>query len=222
MNDELLPTAARLIAEQGMDYASATHQARRQLGLRRAAPLDRLLLEQAVREHLRLFCSDTQPQQLHALRQQALHWMERLDGSAAFSLAHPPIAPDTLHPHLCGAVWRGTATRLNDIYIATFCDDPKATEITLINWGIRCETGETDGMLHQRHSGHRSHHRRLPILAFSDHNRILNEPIGILLTVYEYNDLRGMLRPDKTGMPRYGNTDAVRALPPPATKHKPN
>lgn len=212
MHDELIQTAARLIAEQGMDYASASHQAAQQLGLRRAAPLNRQQLEQAVREHLRLFCADTHPQELHALRRQALLWMERLDGSVAFSPAHPPIAPDTLHPHLCGAVWRGTATRLNDIYIATFCDDPKATEITLINWGIRCETGETDGMLRHRHNRHSSN-RRLPMLAFSDHNPILDEPIGILLTVYAYNDLRGMLRPDRTGMARCGSTRAVRALP---------
>lgn len=220
MDVEQIQIAAGLIAEQGMDYAAACHQAAQQLGLRRTTPINRMLLEQAVRDHLRLFCADTHPQELYALRQQALRWLERLDGSAAFSPAHPPIAPDTLHPHLSGAVWRGTATRLNDIYIATFCDDPTATEITLINWGIRCETGETDGMLRHRNSGRngsRNSRRRLPMLAFSDHNPILDEPIGILLTVYEYDDLRGMLRPDSTGMARCGNTQSVRALPAPQT-----
>ena len=31
-----------------------------------------------------------------------------------------------------GAVWHGTATRLSDIYLQLFCDDPKSAEIALI------------------------------------------------------------------------------------------
>ena len=39
-------------------------------------------------------------------------------------------------PHLSGAVWRGTATRLSAVHIDLYCDDPKAAEIALINLGI--------------------------------------------------------------------------------------
>lgn len=207
MNDELLQTAARLIAEEGLDYSSAKRRAAQQLGIKRAPHMDNLLLEQAVRDYLQLFHGDTQPLELQALRTQALQWMERLDGTTALSPAHDTLPNETYRPHLSGAVWRGTATRLNDIYIAVFCDDPKATEITLINWGIHYETGDTHGML-----GKKQTQRLLPILAFTDHNTLLDEPIGILLTVYEYNDLRGILQPDSSGMTRCGNIAAVRAL----------
>ncbi len=56
----------------------------------------------------RCFCADTQPAELQALRELAALWMERL---AEF------------RPHLSGAVWRGTATRLNDIHLQLYCDD---------------------------------------------------------------------------------------------------
>ena len=36
-------------------------------------------------------------------------------------------------PYLGGAVWNGTATRLSDIYLQLFCDDPKSAEIALID-----------------------------------------------------------------------------------------
>jgi hypothetical protein len=60
------------------------------------------MLEEAVREYIELFCGDTQPQELQALRELALVWMDRLQ---------------EFRPHLAGAVWRGTATRLSDIYL---------------------------------------------------------------------------------------------------------
>ena len=70
-----------------------------------------------MREYIALFCADTQPAELAALRELALVWMQRM---ADF------------RPFLGGAVWRGTATRLSDIYIQLFCDDPKSAEIALI------------------------------------------------------------------------------------------
>jgi hypothetical protein len=39
-------------------------------------------------------------------------------------------------PHLTGAVWRGTATRLNSVHLQLFCDDSKAAEIELLNQKI--------------------------------------------------------------------------------------
>ena len=54
------------------------------------------VLEDEVRDYIAVFCADTQPQELQALRRLALVWMERL---AEF------------RPHLGGAVWHGTATK---------------------------------------------------------------------------------------------------------------
>ena len=81
-------------------------------------------VEAEVRDYIELFCADTQPQELHALRLLALEWMERM---AQF------------RPHLGGAVWHGTATRLSDIYIQLFCDDSKSAEIALIDHHVDYE-----------------------------------------------------------------------------------
>ena len=77
-----------------------------------------------------LFCADTQPAELAALRRLALTWMERLP---------------QFRPHLAGAVWHGTATRLSDIYLQLFCDDPKSAEIALIDHGVDYEARTVTG-----------------------------------------------------------------------------
>jgi hypothetical protein len=86
--------AARLIVDGGMEYGPAKHKAALALGLRRAEMPSNEHIEDAVFEHLALFCADTQPAELAALRGLARSWMLRL---AAF------------RPYLAGAVWRGTA-----------------------------------------------------------------------------------------------------------------
>jgi hypothetical protein len=48
-------------------------------------------------------------------------------------------------PHLTGAVWRGTATRLNSIFIDLFCDDSKSAEIALIDQRIDYDVSSVDG-----------------------------------------------------------------------------
>ena len=65
--------------------------------------------------------ADTQPGELRALRELAASWMGRL---AEF------------RPHLTGAVWRGTATRLSNVHLQLYCDDSKATEIALLNTSL--------------------------------------------------------------------------------------
>ena len=72
------------------------------------------LVEAEVRAYLALFCADTQPAELQALRRLALRWMLRL---AEF------------RPHLGGAAWRGTATRQSSLHLDLYCDDPKSMEI---------------------------------------------------------------------------------------------
>jgi hypothetical protein len=122
---EIAAEAARLIVETGLEYAPAKAKAARALGRsgnsRSEMPANELV-EDEVRSYLELYCADTQPQELAALRAVAARWMERLD---------------RLRPHLTGAVWRGTATRLSDIHIQLFCDDSKQAEIELLDQGVR-------------------------------------------------------------------------------------
>jgi len=107
VSEEIAAAAARLVVEEGMEYAAAKRKAGRDHGRRAELPSNEEV-EDAVREHIQLFCADTQPAELRALREVALLWMQRL---AAF------------RPHLAGAAWRGTATRHSAVLIDLYCDD---------------------------------------------------------------------------------------------------
>jgi hypothetical protein len=184
----LAATAARLIAEEGLEYGAAKHQALRMLGLPSRTPLpDNQVLEEALREHLDLFCSDTQPGELRALRELARTWMARL---AEF------------RPHLGGAVWRGTATRHSDIYLQLFCDDSKSTEIALINQGIDYQVQQIRGF----QGG------LVDALSLHSWCEPLHEPVGVHLMIYDHDDLRGALRPDPQGKSLRGDLPALQRL----------
>jgi hypothetical protein len=181
----LAATAARLIAEDGLEYGAAKHQALKMLGLPARTPLpDNLVLEEALREHLELFCADTQPAELRALREHAKVWMERL---AEF------------RPHLGGAVWRGTATRHSDIYLQLFCDDSKSTEIALINQGLDYQVQQIRGF----QGG------MVDALSLHSWCAPLNEHVGVHLMIYDHDDLRGALRPDAHGQSQRGDLLAL-------------
>lgn len=185
---EIAATAARLVVEEGMEFGPAKRRAVRELGLspRQALP-DNDLLEREVFDYVQLFCADTQPQELLALRQLALTWMRRLE---------------EFRPHLSGAVWRGTATRLSDIYIQLFCDDSKQAELQLLDKGVRFEVSSVSGFQGET------------VDALSIHSRcpLLNEDIGVHLMVYDYDDLRGALLPDSRGKPMRGDIDGLQRL----------
>ena len=130
--DEIAASAARLVVEEGLEYGAAKRRAARLLGRhagRSAALPGNEAVEDEVRSYLALFCAETQPAELAALRDMASRWMERL---AEF------------RPHLAGAVWRGTATRLNAIQIELYCDDSKATEIALLDRRVSFEVASRD------------------------------------------------------------------------------
>ena len=125
LKSEIAATAAALVVEEGLEYGPAKRRAVKQMGLPARAKLpDNAEIEDAVMEYIAVFCADTQPTELLALRELALVWMQRM---ASF------------RPHLAGAVWHGTATRLSDIYIQLFCDDPKSAEIALIEHNVDYE-----------------------------------------------------------------------------------
>jgi hypothetical protein len=188
MKSEIAAAAARMVVEEGLEYGAAKRRAVKQLGLKARSPLpDNEALEDAVREYIELFCADTQPAELAALRRLALAWMERL-------------AP--FRPYLGGAVWHGTATRLSDIYIQLFCDDPKSAEMALIEKNVSYEARTITGF----------NGEAVPALSLSSVSRELGEAIGVHLMVYDHDDVRGALRRDGKGRPPRGDLAAVRAL----------
>jgi len=185
---EIAATAARIVVEEGMEYGLAKRRAAKQLGLTGRGDLpDNTEVEEAVFEYLSLFCADTQPAELRALRELAAVWMDRL---AEF------------RPHLTGAVWRGTATRLNDIHLQLYCDDSKSTEISLLNQGLEYDVGSVPGP--RGHSVDR--------LSMTIPCRALNEPIGLHLTILDADDLRGALKPDARGRTERGDLTALTRL----------
>jgi len=186
--EEIAATAARLIVEEGLEYGPAKRRAVRELGLNaRSALPSNELIEEAVVEYVAIFCADTQPLELAALRSLALLWMLRL--------------PE-FRPHLSGAVWRGTATRLSDIYIQLFCDDSKSAELRLIDQGVRYEVSSVNGFKGET----------VDALSVRSRCNVLNEEIGVHFMVYDYDDVRGALQPDDKGRAWRGNTEAVRRL----------
>lgn len=186
--EDLLNTAARLVVEEGLEYGPAKKRAIKQLGLpARTALPDNDALEAAVREYIDIFCADTQPQELQALRELALTWMQRLP---------------QFRPHLSGAVWHGTATRLSDIYISLFCDDPKSPEIALINHNVSYSAREVSGL----------HGESVSALSLHSFCAPLQETVGVHLLIYDHDAIRGALKPDAQGRKPRGDIAAVQAI----------
>ena len=190
LSDEIAATAARLVVEEGMEYGPAKRRAARDLGRgnTRAAELpgnDRV--EDEVRSYLALFCADTQPAELAALRAVAAVWMERL---AEF------------RPHLTGAVWRGTATRLNNVHLELFCDDSKAAELALIDRRVDYDVGSRPGPRGQD----------IDVLSVDHPSAELGERVTVHLSVLDHDDLRGGLKLDAGGRSQRGDLAALRRL----------
>ncbi len=185
---EIAATAARMVVEEGLEYGVAKQRAVKQM---RLPPRTELpgndLLEDEVRDYLDLFCADTQPVELRALRELAAVWMARL---AVF------------RPHLGGAVWRGTATRLSDIYLQLFCDDGKSTEIELINQGCDYQVTQVRGF----------HGEPVDALSLSIACPALQAHVGLHLLIHDHDDVRGALKPDAKGRTWRGDLAALKRL----------
>jgi len=184
LTTEIAACAARFIVEEGMEYGPAKRKAARTLvrqGVRSADLPDNDLVEDHVREHLALFRADTQPAELAALREVAVRWMTRL---AAF------------RPHVTGAVWRGTATRLNNVHLDLYCDDPKEAEIALVNAGVDYDVDSRPGP----RGG-----EPVNVLLVSSPSAALGERVTVVLSVLDHDDLRGALKPDARGRTERGD-----------------
>ena len=188
LSEEIAHTTARLVVEEGLEWGPAKRRALREMGLpARTALPNNDQVEEAVREYIQIFCADTQPRELRALRQLALVWMERM-------------AP--FRPHVGGAVWRGTATRLSDVYLQLFCDDPKSAEIALIDHHVDYDPRTVPGF----------HGEPVEALSIGSKSPELNEIIGVHLLIYDLDDLRGALKPDAKGRTPRGDVAALRRL----------
>lgn len=186
-SQEIAAAAARLVVEEGLDYGAAKRRAVKELGApARAALPDNDAVQEQVRAYLALFRADTQPAELLALRELALTWMQRL---AEF------------RPHLTGAVWNGTATRLSDVYLQLFCDDPKSAEIALINQGVAFDARQVRGFRGEM----------VDALSFSVFCSGLGEHVGVHLMIHDHDDVRGALKPAADGRPARGDEQALRA-----------
>ncbi|OLL29889.1 UDP-N-acetylmuramate--alanine ligase [Burkholderia sp. SRS-W-2-2016] len=194
VREEIAIAAARLIAEDGLDYATAKRKAARQVvGETRVAGEwlpDNDQIEEEIREYQSLFQGDSQPALLRRLRVVAVDWMERL-------------AP--FNPYLTGAVLGGTAGEYSDVHLQVFCDNPKEVAIYLLNANIQYDVSET------RHFAGRGYVETLSFLWRPPGERAA-DPVGIHLALYETDDLRGAVRADARGRTARANLQAVQAL----------
>lgn len=119
--------AARLMSEHGIrDFHHAKLKAAERLGILDAQALPRNLeIEQALREHQRLFLADSQPQLLRQRREAAVEAMRFL-------------AP--FEPRLVGAVLDGTADAHSAVCLHVYSDDPEAVVLYLRERGVPIET----------------------------------------------------------------------------------
>ncbi|HEX2540873.1 MAG TPA: hypothetical protein VHM00_07290 [Caldimonas sp.] len=188
-SNDIAIAAARLIVEEGLEYGAAKRRAARDLraGGRQGELPGNDEIEDEVRAYLELFHADSQPAELAELRRIAARWMERL---SAF------------RPHLTGAVWRGTATRLNSIRLDLFCDDSKSAEMALIDMRVDYEVGSSEG----------PRGRVLDVLNVFEMSPVLGGVVGVSMTVLDYDDLRGALRRDTRGRSERGDLAALRLL----------
>jgi hypothetical protein len=186
MRMEIAAGAARLVVDEGLDYGPAKRKAARLLGATATQWPDNDEVEDAVRDHLSLFHADTQPRELAALRDLARDWMQQL---AAF------------RPHLTGAVWRGTATRLSPVTLQLYCDDPKAAELALIDLGIPYDVGSAPG------DG-----ATVDVLTVAVPSAALGERVELRLVILDHDDLRGALKPDPRGRTDRGDLKALERL----------
>lgn len=209
VREEIAVTAARMIAEDGADYATAKRKAARQvLGTESRAPgewlPDNEQVETEVREYQALFQAESQPRVLALLRRIALLLMEGL-------AVH--------NPYLAGAVFNGTASEHSDIHLQVFCDSPKDVAIFLLNAGVEFDTTES------AHFAGRDEVETLSFLwrgqwpAGTESRELARElraetgtPVGVHIALYDMNDVRGARRADATGKTQRGDAAAVRAL----------
>lgn len=177
LREEIAHAAARMIAEDGLDYSTAKRKAVKQLLGQAPIPRgdvmpDNTLVEDAVREYQALYLGDTQPLRLRHLREQAVVLMQWLE---------------PFRPMLTGAVWNGTAGEYSEIVLQCFADSGKDLAIFLLNEGINYQVEERPDF---RGRG------LVEALYFVWRNE------DVVLVVYDHDAMRGALRGGARGQER--------------------
>lgn len=162
---EIAAAAARLIAEDGLDYNTAKRKAAKQIlgnnKVRGDILPDNAQLEDEVRNYNALFFGDTQPIRLLHLRKIALALMQELAD---------------YKPYLTGAVLNGTAGEHSDIHLHLFVDSPKDVEIFLLNKDVSFEVSENEHPVSRKDP--------IEVLSFMWRRE------GVHLTLYPTEDIR--------------------------------
>jgi hypothetical protein len=100
-------------------------------------------------------------------------------------------------PHLGGAAWRGTATRLSPLLIDLYCDDTKAAEIEFLNLGIAFDSRSEPGVDEET------------VLSVQARSRELGDIVSIHFLLHDHDMLRGALKPDSRGQTWRGDLGAL-------------
>lgn len=185
---EIALVAARMVAQDGADIDTARRKAARQvLGVNQPVPNmmpDDIQVEDEVRKYLALFGGPDHSERLAQLRGTALQVMEAL---ADFN------------PYITGPVLQGTAGEHDDIHLQLFADSAKEVQIYLLNRNVNIEISETPHFKGGRHA---------PVETVSF--PWMKETVHAQL--FEYQDLRGALKPRADGRPQRLDAAGLRAL----------
>jgi hypothetical protein len=126
--------AARLVADEGLDYQQANQKAVHRVSPGKAGRNllpDNQQIDEALAQHLALF-DEEHPQRLVAMRACALSLLQEFEGFNAF---------------VSGAAWKGLASQYAVIQLELFPDDPKEVHYHLLNQSEDFETVEPAGAL---------------------------------------------------------------------------
>ena len=173
---EIAAAAASLIAEEGLDYASAKRKAYERITGGKGSRIAREVLpsndevEDAVRDYQQIFQSDTQPARLRALRMKALALMRLLQD---------------FNPTVTGAIANGTAGEYSDIHLQCFADNAKAIGIFLIDQHISAQAATLPHF--------RPGQPEVEALAIQWQGELAT------IAIYSENDQRGAMKPDAKG-----------------------
>ena len=172
LRTELAATAARLIAEEGCEYAQAKRRAVQEIlgdEARRSTMPDNQEVEHELRRYLKLFGGEAHRDLLKTMRETAVETMQTLQ---------------QFDPHLIGAVLNGTATAHSDIHLQLFVDSAKDVELRLINLAIDFDVDQGDD------DGDRP--AALERLSFVVPTRMAGQPqkVGIRLHIYQRDAIR--------------------------------
>ena len=185
---QIAVVAARLVAQDGADYAVAKRKAATHvLGDAPAASgvlPDNAQIEEEVLRYQELFQASTQPARLLHLRTIALQVMDAL---AQFN------------PYVTGPVLTGSAGEHDDIALQLFDDSAKEVQIFLLDKKVAFDLTETPHFKGPRFDP-------VETVSFVWHKE------GVHAELYELNDLRGALKRRADGRVQRADASALRAL----------